>query len=634
MTDELKYLKLLSERFPSKQSAYSEILNLNAILNLPKGTEHFITDVHGAYDAFSHFIKNGSGVIKSKIFDAFGDKLSNDEQQKLSILICYPEQIIHKYAKKLNRKKFNEYLETNLRNLIDVCRLVSTKYTKSKVRKALPLDYAYIIEELLYEASKENKHSYYESIVKKMISLERAEHFIKALTVVIQRLTIDHLHIVGDIFDRGPHPEKVLDALESYHKVDIQWGNHDALWMGASSGSKLCIANVLRITARYNMLDVISDGYGINLLPLIKLAEEMYPTGYEHFMPIGESNEDSILSAKIQKAITVIQFKLENKYFRENPNFNLENRLLLSKVSGDKIVIDNVEYTLNSKLTNFVALTKKERLVVSKLKLAFMNNEKLNRHTKFLFSNGSIYKIYNGNLLIHGCIPLNNDGSFMELEIDGEIYFGRKLLDKLEEKIRSAFYGNKKDNDYFIYLWQGAASPLFGKKEMKTFERCFIADKSVGREETNPYFKLREDETILKNIFDEFGLDFDKSKIINGHIPININKGESPIKANGKILSIDGGMSTTISKSTGIGGYTLRFNSYGLVLVAHESFTSVDRIIRNEKDIISNVSFTEKTPVRRFIKDTDTGVKINHQIAELERLISAYDRGMIEEKGL
>ncbi len=634
MSDELKYLRLLSNKFPSKQSAYSEIINLNAILNLPKGTEHFITDVHGAFEAFSHFIKNGSGVINSKIYDAFGDKLTSSEQQKLAILICYPDEILEKYFIKLSIKAYNEYIEINLRRLIHVCRLISTKYTKSKVRKALPVDYAYIIEELLYEVSKENKQSYYESIIKKMISLDRGSHFIKALTRVIQRLTIDHLHIVGDIFDRGAYPDKVMDVLRKYHNVDIQWGNHDSLWMGASSGSKLCIANVIRISARYNLLSVITDGYGINILPLIKFAEKNYSTDYENFMPVAGRDEDAILAAKVQKAITIIQFKLEDKYLRENPNFKLESRLMLHKVKDNSVEINGEIYKLNTSITNETKLTNDERTVVSKLKLAFLNNEKLSKHTKFLFSNGSIYKVYNGNLLIHGCIPLNEDGSLKGMEIDGDIYKGKKLLDKLEEKIRSAFFGNKKDNDYFIYLWQGEASPLFGKKEMKTFERYFINDKSAWTEDNNPYFELRENEDVLRNIFKEFGLDFNKSKIINGHIPVKASNGESPIKANGKILSIDGGMSKAIGKSTGIGGYTLRYNSNGLVLVAHEPFSSIENIIRNEKDIISSVTFTEKTPIRRFIKDTDIGVSINKQIFDLERLISAFTNGLIEEKGL
>lgn len=634
MTDGLKYLKLLSEKFPTKQSAYSEILNLNAILNLPKGTEHFITDVHGAYDTFSHFIKNGSGVINSKIHDAFGNELTDEEKQRLAILICYPEEILRKNHKAMSTEKFNEYIETNLRRMIDVCRLVSTKYTKSKVRKALPKDFAYIIEELIYETQKDNKHSYYESIILKMIELKRGVHFIEALAKVISRLTIDHLHIVGDIYDRGAKPHKIIDDLIKYHKVDIQWGNHDVLWMGAASGSELCVANVLRITSRYNLLNVLTDGYGINLLPLIQFAEKHYVDDYETFLKLDEG-ENVILSAKIQKAISIIQFKLEYEVFNKRPEFGLMNRLMLGNVMNNEIEIDGTKHKLNNKHfpTGFTfELTKEERKVIDKLVETFMTNEKLNKHTKFLFSNGSMFKKYNGNLLIHGCIPLNEDGTFMELEVDGVSYKGKSLLMKLEEKIRSAYFENKDDNDYFVYLWQGKASPLFGKTEMKTFERCFIDDESVWSEPNNPYFDLREDMKILKNIFDEFELDFDESKIINGHIPIKTTKGESPIKANGKILSIDGGMCRSMNKSTGIGGYTLRYNSYGLVLVAHESFTSVEDILTTERDIISNVSFTEDKPRRKFIKDTDIGDKLRGQIENIERLIHAYESGLLTEK--
>jgi len=636
MTDELKYLRLLREKFPTKQSAYSEILNLNAILNLPKGTEHFITDIHGEYQAFTHFIKNGSGVVSSKINDAFGDELTEEEKQKLAILICYPDEIMNKYLKKLNINGFNEYVEVNLRRIINVCRLVATKYTKSKVRKALPKEFAYIIEELLYETSKDNKQSYYESIIAKMIDLNQGMHFIKALTRVISRLTIDHLHIVGDIYDRGASPHKILDDLEKYHNVDIQWGNHDVLWMGASSGSDLCIANVIRVTSRYNLLSVITDGYGINLLPLIQFAEEMYPTEYEMFMPKAEG-DNSVLAAKIQKAITIIQFKLENEVFSRRPEFGLESRLLLQKVKNNKIEIDGLVYDINTldlPSGSDLELTKKERLVVKKLRDSFMSNEKLRRHSKFLFSNGSMYKIYNDNLLLHGCIPLNKDGSLMSLVIDGSSYEGKKLLDVLEAKIRVAYFENKRENDYFVYLWQGAASPLFGKKEMKTFERCFIDDSTTWDEPNNPYFDLRENEDILKDIYDEFSLNYETSKMINGHIPVKTTKGESPIKANGKILSIDGGMSKSMNKSTGIGGYTLRYNSYGLVLVEHQAFSSVEKIIRTERDIISNVSFTEDSPKRRYIKSTDIGVKIQRQIDDIERLLYAYEAGIINEKRL
>lgn len=636
MTDEIKYLKLLSEKFPTLQSAYSEILNLNAILNLPKGTEHFITDLHGAYDAFSHFIKNGSGVISSKIDDAFQNELTLDEKQRLAILICYPNEIMQKYQERLSYEDFDAYIDLNLRRMIDVCRLVASKYTKSKVRKALPQEYAYIIEELLYETQKDNKSSYYESIIKKMIELDRGMNFIIALSKVISRLTIDHLHIVGDIYDRGAYPDKIIDSLMEYHNVDIQWGNHDVLWMGAASGSELCIANVIRISARYNLLNVLTDGYGINLLPLIQFAEKTYTHDYEPFLKLDEG-ENVILSAKIQKAIAIIQFKLEKEVFDKHPEFGLEDRLLLGNVLDRSIMIDGEEVPLNAHHfpTGFTfELTDEEEQVLEKLKDAFVTNSRLNEHTRYLFSHGSMYKKYNGNLLIHGCIPLNEDGSFMSLRIDGFEYSGKGLLDKLEEKIRSAYFEDKHNNDYFVYLWQGKASPLFGKTEMKTFERCFIDDEKYWNEPSNPYFDLREDEEILKRIFEEFDLDFEKSKMINGHIPIKASSGESPIKANGKILSIDGGLNKSMSKSTGIGGYTLRFNSYGLVLVAHQSFTSINHILETETDIISDIQFTEDVPIRRYIKDTDIGKKLNEQIENLERLIHAYQSGLINEKRL
>ncbi|QVK19893.1 fructose-1,6-bisphosphatase [Mycoplasmatota bacterium] len=643
MRDELKYLIMLSKNFPTIQSAYTEIINLNAILNLPKGTEHFITDLHGAYDAFSHFVKNGSGVISAKIDDVYGNDLSGQDKRRLAILIIYPELMIEKYNNLLNLEEFNNFVRQNLVHLIDICRHVSTKYTKSKVRKALPKEFAYIIEELLYESSKENKQYYYKSIINKMIELDRGVYFIYALSKVIQRLTIDHLHIVGDIFDRGPHPEKIIDSLIGYHKVDIQWGNHDILWMGAASGSELCIANVIRVTARYNYLNVLNDGYGINLLPLVKLAQKYYLKDYNNFYPKSEIQSDDLdLVAKIHKAISIIQFKLEYDVFKRNPEFKLESRLLLDKINYDDytIKINGVTHKLNSKDFPTInpnkpfELNEEELDVVNKLKIGFMKNEKLNKHTKFLFSNGSMYKIHNGNFLIHGCIPLDADGSLSLLRIDGKNHMGRSLLDKLEEKIKSAYFDNSADhrNDYFVYLWQGFASPLFGKSEMKTFERYFIDDDSTWVEENNSYFNLREEEYILENIFQEFDLDFDKSKIVNGHIPIKTLSGESPIKANGKIYSIDGGLSKPISKKTGIGGYTLRYNSYGLVLVAHQSFSSIKEIIDKENDIISNVTFVEDSTQRQYIKDTDIGMKIKNQIFDLERLVKQYKLGNIIER--
>ncbi len=633
-TDEIKYLKLLREKFPTRQNAYSEIINLNAILNLPKGTEHFITDLHGAYEAFDHIVQSGSGVIYNKIVEAYGDTMSKEEKQSLAILISYPSQMLKKYHKKLSEQEFNSYIEINLRRMIGVCRLVTTKYTKSKVRKSLPKDYSYIIEELLYETSIDDKSEYYESIIKTMTELKRGSHFIKALAEVISRLTIDHLHIVGDIFDRGMYPDRIIDDLMSYHSVDIQWGNHDILWMGAASGSEVCIANVIRVTSKYNLLNVLTEGYGINLLPLIQFAEKHYDIGYEAFVHSnGEENE--ILSAKIQKAISIIQFKLEYDVAKRHPEFELDNRLLLDKVKDNQIEINETVYDVNNKYfpTGTSALTNEEQKLINKLKESFMSNEKLNNHTRFLLNSGSIYKKHNGNLLFHGCIPLNADGSFMEFEVDGKMYKGKDLFDKFDEIIRRAYFEDKLLNDYFIYLWQGKASPMFGKTEMKTFERTFIDDTSTWEEPNNPYFDLREREGVLKNIFNEFEIDFKHSKIVNGHIPIQTIRGESPIKANGKILSIDGGLSSPVGRKTGIRGYTLRFNSWGMVLVAHRDFTSVEEIIEKEEDILADVRFEDDAPHRMYIKDTDIGEKLRDQIDGLERLIHAYESGIIREKG-
>ena len=650
LEDELKYLKLLAKQYPSISKASTEIINLEAILNLPKGTEHFVSDIHGEYEPFVHVLKNGSGVVKRKIEELFSNTMRESEKKALATLVYYPEQKLELIIKE--EENIEDFYKINMYRLIELCKYASSKYTRSKVRKLLPDDFKYIIEELLHENIEgEHKQEYYQSIIETIIQIDRSKEFIIAISKTIQKLVVDKLHVIGDIYDRGPRPDIVIDTLMDYHSVDIQWGNHDILWMGAASGEKTCIANALRISARYANLDIIEDIYGINLLPLATFAMETYKGDEcKNFMPKIEDEETSIsektLIAKMHKAISIIQFKLEGEVINRRPEFEMNHRLLLNYINYEEGSITLNEKTYKLKDTylptinkeNPYKLTKEEEVVMEKLVSSFKNSEKLQKHTSFLFSKGSIYTISNGNLLIHGCIPINTDGSFLTMKLQGEEYAGRDLMDKMESLAREGYFYKENTEqkqygmDIMWYMWTGKYSSLFGKDIMATFERYFVQDKSIQKEHKNPYFNIREQEDICERLFKEFDLDLDESHIINGHVPVESKNGESPLKANGKIIVIDGGFSKAYQNKTGIAGYTLIYNSHSLQLVSHEPFTSTEDAIVNEKDILSTTVVVEHKVNRKRVRDTDIGKSIEKEIEDLKLLLLAYKRGLIKEK--
>lgn len=649
--DDLRYLKLLSKQYPTISSASTEIINLEAILNLPKGTEHFISDIHGEYESFTHMLKNASGVIKRKIDDVFGNSLGEQQKSALATLIYYPEQKLELI--KNTETNIKDWYKVTLHQLIELCKNVSSKYTRSKVRKALPQDFAYVIEELLHEqGDRIDKQDYYNGIINAIIDIDRADQFIVAISNVIQRLAVDRLHIIGDIYDRGPGADIIMDALIKHHSVDIQWGNHDILWMGAASGCEACVANVLRISLRYANLRTIEDGYGINLLPLATFAMEFYgDDSCNDFIPrtIDKdiSQNELALFARMHKAIAIIQFKIEGHIIKRRPEFEMDDRLLLDKIDIEKgeIALYGKTYKLND--TNFPTvdfkdpykLTDSEADLIEKLTNSFLNSEKLQKHIEFLYRKGSMYLICNSNLLYHGCIPLNKDGSFKEVKIGNIKYSGRALLDRFDRVARdSYFFKNdikvkRYGMDMMWYLWCGPDSPEFSKKRMTTFERYFINDKDTHYEEKNYYYKYRDNETICKNILKEFNLDPDESHIINGHIPVKTKEGESPIKANGRLLVIDGGFCKAYQPQTGIAGYTLIYNSYGLLLTSHEPFSAIKNAIKENKDILSSTIILEHAVKRKKVADTDIGQELKEQIANLEKLLIAYRKGFIKEEG-
>lgn len=643
--EEMKYLELLSEKFPTVQEVCTEIINLQAILNLPKGTEHFLSDLHGEYESFLHILKNASGVIRAKIDQTFEMRLTSDEKKKLATLIYYPEEKLEMIKKEITN--LQEYYKITLYRLLEICKVVASKYSRSKVRKAMPKDYEYIIDELLHSDSDyNNKEYYYNQIIHTIISLDRADAFIIAISKLIQQLSVDHLHIIGDIYDRGPGPHIIMDELMKYHSIDIQWGNHDIIWMGAASGSASCIFNIIRICARYDNLDILEEVYGINLRPLTEFVMEEYPKETaEIFNPKVNSQLDKEVLAKVQKAATIIQFKLEAEVIRRNPEFEMEDRLLLDKIDYGKgeIEIKNQKYRLED--TDFPTinpqnpfkLTEKEQEVVSKLVKTFENSEKLQRHVRFLYDKGNIYKAFNENLLIHGCIPLDENGDFAKMKLQNKTVKGKEYLDCLEKIAREGYFASKGSKekkygeDMLWYLWCGKNSPIFCKDAMKTFERYFIKDELLGKEIKNPFYRFAEDEKCCEKVLQEFGLTGENSHIISGHIPVKFKAGESPIKSNGKLLIIDGGLSKSYQKTTGIAGYTLIYNSYGLVLVAHEPFNSTQEAIRKETDLHSSKQIVEKVE-RKNICDTDIGVELKKQIKDLEVLLKAYKQGIIKEK--
>ncbi|WP_307905453.1 fructose-1,6-bisphosphatase [Haliovirga abyssi] len=648
MNRELDYLKLLSKHYPTINAASKEIINLGAILELPKGTEHFLSDIHGEYEAFSHILRNGSGMIKKEIENIFGTSMKKSEKKSLATLIYYPEEKLDTI--KEEETELEEWYKITLYRLVKVCRKVSASYTRSKVRKALPKDFSYILEELLHE-KENNKEKYFNKIIKIIIEIDKADDFIIALSKLIQRLIIDRVHIIGDIYDRGPAAEKIMDLLLNYHSVDIQWGNHDIVWMGAASGGVACIANALRVSLRYGNLDTVENGYGINLFPLATLANEVYgDDDCKEFKPIVKEDEHSEkemkLISKMQKAITIIQLKLEAKIIKKYPEFNMEDRLLLDKINFENgtIKIDDKIYKLKD--MNFPTinredvfkLSEEEEEVIKKLKTSFMNSEKLQKHVRFLFSNGSMYLKYNSNLLYHGCIPMDENGNFKEMRLKGEKYKGKALMNAIERYVRDGYFNKteNEDKDYgksiMWYLWLGINSPLFGKKKMATFESYFLDDKEIKKEEKNPYYKYRDEEKYAVKILKEFGLEPEKAHIINGHVPVQAKKGENPLKAGGKLLVIDGGLTAAYQRTTGIAGYTLICDSKGLVIAAHEPFTSRQTAIDEEKDIISTKVILENADDMQSIRDTDAGKNISKQIEFLKHLLFAYRKGLIREK--
>ena len=645
---ELRYLKSLSKQYPNIASASTEIINLQAILNLPKGTEHFMTDVHGEYEQFNHVLKNGSGSVRRKIDEEFGNTLSSKDKKSLATLIYYPKEKLEIVMQE--EENIEAWYKITLYRLVQITKHVSSKYTRSKVRKALPKDFAYIIEELITEkAEVQDKEGYYNEIVHTIIRIGRAPDFIVALSKLIQRLVIDHLHIVGDIYDRGPGPHIILHTLRHYHSVDVQWGNHDIVWMGAAAGSLACIANVVRMSARYGNLDTLEEGYGINLIPLATFALERYKNTSEAFAikyNTDYNTKDLGMDMKMHKAMAVIQFKLEGQIIKRRPEFMMEDRLLLDKINFEKgtVMVEGREYKMRDMDFPTIdpadpyELTPEETEVMERLRQAFTRCDKLQKDVRFLFSKGGLYKVYNSNLLYHGCVPLDEEGNFLKVNVFGKEYSGKALYDILDTYARRGYYASResgdkaKGEDILWYIWTGPNSPVFGKDKMTTFERYFIEDKETHVETKNAYYRLYDNEEIVDKILREFGLDTTKSHIVNGHVPVERKKGESPIKCNGKLLVIDGGFSKAYQHKTGIAGYTLVANSYGMRLVSHEPFESTEAAIRKESDIFSDSIVVETALRRQCVADTDIGVELKESIHQLEELLDAYREGVLVEK--
>ena len=649
-TGEIRYLKSLAKQYPTIPLAATEIINLQAILSLPKGTEHFITDIHGEYDQFRHIMKNGSGAIKRKIEEEFSNSLSIAEKKGMATLIYYPKLKLKQVLKQ--EENMEDWYKVTLYRLIRVCKNASSKYTRSKVRKALPKDFAYVIEELLTgRPDVSDQEAYYNEIINSVIRTGRAGELVVAFCNLIRRLVVDHLHVVGDIYDRGPYPNLIMDTLMKHHSVDIQWGNHDVLWMGAAAGNPACIANVIRISAKYGNLNTLEDGYGINLIPLAKFALTTYgqdPCEVFHLDYREEEYDvkDAALDQKMHKAIAMIQFKLEEQLIHRRPEFQMEHRLLLDKMDLEKGTVEVEGKTYPLKDTSFPTFDKEhpyqlspeEAEVVERLVTAFVNCGKLQEHVRFLYTKGSLYKVYNGNLLYHGCVPFNEDGSFKKVRVFGQAYSGRELYDVLENYARKGYYSidpeeKQKGLDILWFIWKNANSPVFGKSKMTTFERYFIADKETHKEPKNPYYRLLEQEEIVNKILEEFGLSQQEdAHIINGHVPVETKRGESPVKCGGKLLIIDGGFSKAYQSKTGIAGYTLIYNSYGLLLAAHEPFESVEKAVQDGSDIHSHMMLVHHSNRRITVSDTDIGEEIRENIEDLEKLLRAYREGTIVER--
>lgn len=650
--EELRYLKLLAQQYPTVQAASSEIINLQAILNLPKGTEHFISDVHGEHEAFLHILNSCSGVIREKVDDLFASTISKGERDELATLIYYPEEKLEQLHREVD--DMDEWYRITLHRLIEVCRFVTSKYTRSKVRKALPKDYAYIIDELIHTNYAEaDKRDYFENIISTIIDLEQADGFIVAVSAVIKRMAVDHMHIVGDIFDRGPRADIIMDSLLDYHSVDIQWGNHDILWMGAASGSRTLVATVLANSIHYNNLEVIETGYGISLRPLSVFANEVYKDCDVHRFAVKltgpdadqYSEKDKLLSARMHKAITIILFKLEGQKLLRHPEYGMADRLLLDKIdyANKCITIGDTTYPLEDVDFPTVdpkdpyTLTPEEDTVINQLTASFLRSEKLQKHIRFLYSKGSLYKVFNGNLLFHGCIPMTPEGELLSFRIGGKERKGQDFLDYADTAARQAYYyklgtpERQLGMDFLWFLWAGRNSPIFGRDRMTTFERRLIKDESAWTEPKNPYYTLYQDPAVCDMLLKEFGLEGPHCHIINGHIPVKSKKGESPIKGGGKLIVIDGGFCKAYQPTTGIAGYTLIYNSWVLRIVSHEPFCGRKTAIEKNVDIANNSRVFERMDSRIKIAQTDIGAKLQAQADALRDLLSAYKAGAVPE---
>ncbi len=647
---DLRYLKLMAKQYPSIRSASTEIINLSAILELPKGTEHFVSDIHGEYEAFSHVLRNGSGSIKRRIEEVFEYTMDEEEKKNLATLIYYPEQKLPVILKRISNPE--AWYRKTLFQLIKLCRIYSSKYTRSRVRKALPQDFNYIIEELLHEQEgTKNRQEYYSSIIQTIIETGRAGAFITAMAGLIQRLTISKLHVIGDVYDRGPGAHIIMDELMNHHAVDFQWGNHDIVWMGAAAGSEACIANVIRVSLRYSNMETLENGYAISMLPLVSLAVDNYgEDSCDLFRPKDASEQftenEQLMMARMQKAISIIQLKVEGQIIKRRPHYRMDDRLLLDKIdfANGTVEVDGKTYSMKD--THFPTidpenpykLSDQEKAVMEKLVLSFKNSERLQKHVRFLYSKGTMYKVINDNLLYHGCIPMTEKGQLRHFTVDGQTYGAKEFMDHLERLSRQGYFSKNdpeaklRGQDTLWYLWSGSQSPLFGKDKMATFERYFIEDSSTHKEQMNPYYDYRTKPETAKKILEEFGVSPEKGHIVNGHVPVEVKKGESPVKADGKLLVIDGGFAKAYQSKTGIAGYTLIFNSYGLLLAAHQSFVSKEKAIEEEIDIHSNTKILEHNTQRIRVKDTDAGRDIKQRIEDLENLLKAYRSGLIKEE--
>ena len=625
---ELKYYKEISKTFRNKKRVLAEIINLKAILNLPKGTEHFVSDIHGEFEMFLHILKTASGVIRRKIDEEFGRSLTGEERASLACLIYYPQEKMDQI------EKSDDWYRITLYRLIRVASCVSAKYTRSKVRKMLPENFDYIMDELLNcDSTSINKEHYYSEIIDNIISLDLAGDFFIEICSLIQNLAIDHLHIVGDIFDRGPRADIILDYLRDVRHLDIQWGNHDILWIGAGLGDPGCILSVLVDCLKYSNLDLLEDGYNINLLPLYNLVSKHYLRSPVHCYKTAYNNDEV---AALHKAVSILRYKVEDNYRREHKSFNMQDQTVLDKIDFDNKTwsgynmfecdFPTVDPSDTSKLTPC------EEEVVNKLIHSFVTSRKLQKHIKFLLDKGSIYLCYNGNLMFHGCVPLDENGEFLPVEFDGASYKGKEYMDYCDERVRNAYKTRDKADLAFIWqLWCGNKSPLFGKDKMTAFERIYIENHDAHKEVKQHYFNLQDNEEVCDRMFDEFGLNKNRAHIINGHIPVKHAKGESPIKANGKMIVIDGGMSKPYQKVTGIAGYTLTYHSYGMVIASHRSFLGKDEMVKSNEDVLSAKYVVSRYNERITVKGTDNGNAIEKQVYNLSKLYDLYNEGIIEE---